>query len=247
MHRTPQHAQTRRAVIVCVHGAGGGGWEWGIWARVLGARGYEVIAPDLQPVSAGIAETRLDDYRDQVAAWCSGVGAPVVLVGASLGGLLALRVADAVAAAALILINPLPPAAASVDGQRRRWPAVVPWARNGTLAQTRRAMGDADDAARLYAFRRWRDESGAVLEQACAGGAVESVECPVCVFASELDEDVPVATSRALAASLAADFEVLPATTHVGPLLGRDAAVAAERAADWLAARLPNERDRAEI
>ena len=31
----------RAPVAVCVHGAGGGGWEWAIWSRVLSARGPE--------------------------------------------------------------------------------------------------------------------------------------------------------------------------------------------------------------
>src|SRR6478609_7416496 len=87
------------ATVVCVHGAGGGGWEWAIWARVFAHRGF-----------AGIEKTSFADYRDQVLEWCRGAGEGAVLVGASLGGLLALAVAHAVRPAALILVNPLPPA-----------------------------------------------------------------------------------------------------------------------------------------
>ncbi|MEP7042443.1 MAG: alpha/beta fold hydrolase [Dokdonella sp.] len=220
------------AIVVCVHGAGGGGWEWGIWARVLGARGFGVIAPDLQPIPAGIAATRLADYRAQVVQWCQGVEGPIVLVGASLGGLLALAAGSDAGAAALVLINPLPPEGLAKPGSPR--PALIPWARERSLASTRRAMTDADDAARLYAFRRWRDESGTALDEACAGFPLEPPRCRTLVLASECDDDVPAASGRALAGALGADFEGLTAATHLGPLLGRGAAVTAERVADWI-------------
>ena len=222
---------------VFIHGAGGGGWEWAIWARVLAARGFAVMAPDLQPAAAGIEATQLADYRAQVLQWCRGADMPLVLVGASLGGLLALAVARVAGAAALVLVNPLPPDGLGPAAAPR--PPRVPWGRERSLARTRRALADADAAARLYAFRRWRDESGAALDEACAGFAIERQSCPVLVLASEYDDDVPPARSRALATALAADFEQLTAATHVGPLLGRSAAATAERVADWIVRAAP--------
>lgn len=217
--------------VVCVHGAGGGGWEWGIWARGLSIAGFEVLAPDLKPAAAGLAATHLDDYCRQVAAWSrSSRGAS--LVGASLGGLLALAVARAVRARALVLVNPMP--SAGLPAREERSPPVIPWRSARTLRSTQQAMPDADDAARLYAFRRWRDESGAVLDEARAGLVVDPPDCPVLVVASEHDLDVPTESSRALAATLGADFECVPGASHVGPLLGRSAAHTAERVAQWL-------------
>lgn len=218
--------------VVCVHGAGGGGWEWAIWARVFAARGYGVIAPDLQPAAAGVAATRYGDYLDQVVQWCRGVGAPVALVGASLGGSLALAAAEIVGARALILVNPLVPRTPRPEPRR----AVIPWARERSLGGTRRAMSDADDAACVYAFRRWRDESGAVLDEAEARAATAS-PCATLVLAGERDDDVPPPLSRALAIRLGADFERVADAGHLGPLLGRVAADVAERAAGWLGPR----------
>lgn len=222
--------------IVCVHGAGGGGWEWAIWARVLAARGYSVLAPDLQHAAGGIAATRYVDYRDQVLHWCRGIAAPLVLIGASLGGSLALAAAALVDVAALVLINPLVPHDGAPSESRQPRPASIPWARERSLAGTRRAMADADDAACLYALRRWRDESGAVLDEAEAT-AFASPSCPLLVLASGLDRDVPPAASRALAARLDADFLQIAGAGHLGPLLGRAAASVAERTAEWLEPR----------
>jgi pimeloyl-ACP methyl ester carboxylesterase len=219
-------------VAVFVHGAGGGGWEWGVWSRVFAAHGFEVMAPDLVPGPAGLAATTLQDYAGQVEAWLGEAerrqpGAFRVLVGASLGGLLALMRAQA--ADALVLVNPMPP-----DGlPSPPRPAVVPWGRDASLAGTRRAMPDADDIAALFAFRRWRDESGRVLDQAAAGLAVERPRGSVLVLASDDDEDVPPERSETLARQLGARFQRWPGS-HVGPLLGRRAADAAGLAVEWL-------------
>lgn len=226
------------ATVVCVHGAGGGGWEWAIWARVFAVRGFSVIAPDLKPSFAGIEKTSLADYREQVLEWCRGAGEGPILAGASLGGLLALAVAQAARPAALILVNPLPPAGVLMRPTHEPWPPVVPWARERSLASTRRAMPDADDAARLFALRRWRDESGAVLNEARDGVAVDAPRCPTLILASEDDADIPPAAVRALAVRFSADFRSIPAASHVGPLLGRAAAGVASEAADWLVERL---------
>jgi pimeloyl-ACP methyl ester carboxylesterase len=223
------------ATVVCVHGAGAGGWEWGMWARVLNVRGLGVIAPDLMPAARGIAATRFDDYREQVFAWCRATPAPPILVGASLGGLLALSVAAEIEPEALVLVNPMPPLGVAGAGVRT-WPPIVAWSRSRSLAGTRGSMPDADDSARMHAYRRWRDESGAVLNEAQAGVPVETPSCPILVVASADDRDVPCETSRALAGLLGADFVKIAHASHVGPLLGRSAPIVAARVCDWLRA-----------
>lgn len=218
---------------VFVHGAGGGGWEWAVWARVFAAHGHPVLAPDLRPGPGGLAATSLDDYAAQVGEWVAAArraapGRGVALVGASLGGLLALM--NRAHADALVLVNPMPPEGlpgAPHEGD------VVPWGREASLAGTRRALPDADDLATLHAFRRWRDESGLALRQARAGVRCAAATAPALVMASADDTDVPAANSAALGAALGASLLHLPGS-HVGPLLGRQAAAAAAQAVEWL-------------
>jgi pimeloyl-ACP methyl ester carboxylesterase len=228
-------------VVVMVHGAGGGAWEWNVWRAVFAARGVGVCAVELVPsVGGGLAGTSLDDYvRQVVAASAAPTGASVgvVLVGASLGGLLALMAAPSVRPSAIVLVNPLPPSPFhSMLPARDAYPAVVPWRRDASLAGTRAVMPDALDAACLHAFERWRDESGLVMNAARAGVAAQAPRCPVLVMASELDDDVPVAASAAMAAAWGATLVRLAGASHVGPLLGRDAARHAEVAVAWIEA-----------
>jgi surfactin synthase thioesterase subunit len=140
-----------RLSVLCIHGAGAGGWEWNQWRRVISAHGLAVSAPDLQPAAAGLAQTRFEDYRAQVVDWARELAvreqAPVVLAGASLGGLLALSVAAEVEAAAAILINPMPPAGVVANPLGKPHPAILHWGQQRSISSTRRAMHDADDAA----------------------------------------------------------------------------------------------------
>lgn len=222
-------SEPRRAVV-CVHGAGGGGWEWAVWSRVLEAEGWRVFAPDLQPAPAGLAATTLADYREQVAAWLARArreADQVVAIGASLGGLLVLL--EAAGADARVLVNPMPPA--GLPGAPS--PPVIDWGRRASLAGTRRAVPEADAAAALFAFRRWRDESGQAIDAARAGLAMPASPAPTLVMASRADEDVPFAVSATLATTLNAAFLPLPGS-HVAPLLGHAAADAAGQAVAWL-------------
>ncbi len=199
------------------------------------ASGIRVATPDLFPADTGLAATTLADYRQQVLAALDELPRPRALVGASLGGLLAMLCADR--ADALVLVNPLPPLPWAASMPQRDWPPVVPWRRDARLASTRRALPDADDATALYAFRHWRDESGRVLHEAQAGVDVLPPTCPVLCIASSEDEDVPPALTLALAAAWGAELLRADSPSHVGPLLGRGAAALAAQAASWLSAR----------
>jgi alpha-beta hydrolase superfamily lysophospholipase len=237
----PSQPPIRHALLI--HGAGAGGWEWNVWRDLLHARGVDTLAPDLQPSPQGIEATTLDDYRDQMRAALAALPRPRAVVGASLGGLLAWLCGDL--ADAMVLINPLRPqpwawpaipGADAAARPAREWPDLIAWRRHARLATTRAAMPDADEAAILYAQRRWRDESGAVLRRALAGVEAPRPACPVLCIASRGDEDVEPQLTARFAAAIGANLIVGPGS-HVGPLLGRDAARTAAQAADWLSAR----------
>ncbi|KAF1718463.1 hypothetical protein CSC74_06260 [Pseudoxanthomonas yeongjuensis] len=216
-----------------VHGAGGGAWEWNLWRGVLEAHAIAVHALELQPSPAGLAATTLQDYRTQVSDALQALPHPRVLIGASLGGLLAAMSTNQ--ADALVLVNPLPPAPWHRQLPRRDWDAVVvPWRRNARLASTRDALCDGDEAAAAFAFRRWRDESGSALREARAGIEIGRPACPALLIASVRDDDVPPEIICAMARQWQADRLETLASSHVGPLLGREASDIARQAVAWL-------------
>lgn len=225
--------QPRSALLL--HGAGGGGWEWTPWRGVFQAHGLQVAAPDLQPAAGGIAATRLHDYARQAAEASARMAPPCVVIGASLGGLLAAQLAPQ--AAALLLVNPIPPSPWHAALARPSSDDVVAWHRTARLASTRDALPGADPASALHAFRHWRDESGAVLRDACAGVAIPRPACPVLCIASLQDTSVPAAVTTQVAQAWNAELLPLPGSAHVDPLLGRDAAALATRVLAWLSAR----------
>ena len=157
---------------------------------------------------------------------------PRVLVGASLGGLLAAMCASE--ADALVLVNPLLPAPWHQRLVQRPWDRVVPWQRNARLHATREAMPDADDASALWAFRHWRDESGQVLREAHAGVEVEKPDCPALFVVSEQDEDVAPEIVLEWTQAWQADRLETLANSHVGPLLGDQAQGIAAQTVAWI-------------
>ena len=215
-----------------IHGAGGGAWEWNRWRGVLEAHAIATRVLELQPTARGLAATALQDYAAQVRVALQDLQRPRVLVGASLGGLLAAMCARE--SDALVLVNPLPPAPWHRRLPARSWDLVVPWQRSARLHSTRQAMQDADDASALWAFRHWRDESGHTLRQTHTGVEVAKPDCPALFVVSRQDEDVPPEIILEWAQAWRADRLETLADSHVGPLLGYQAQATAIQAVAWL-------------
>ena len=215
--------------VIMVHGAGGGGWEYRFWAPIFQKAGWRVVARDLVPARGGLARTTVDDYLRQIAAWTPRRHGRLVLVGASMGGPLALGVSRRLRPEAVVLVNPVP----ETGMARKSSPRVVRWA-GGPYGDTVGAMPDSDEATRRFAWPRWRDGSGAVLNRLARGLRPERPRCRVLVVVSGKDGDVPPVLSRATARRLRADVSTLPNASHVGPLLGRDAPAVAGSVLRWL-------------
>jgi pimeloyl-ACP methyl ester carboxylesterase len=88
------------ATFVLVHGAGGGGWYWHLVAEVLGARGHDVVAPDL-PANDDTAG--LGTYADAVVG-AIGEHSGLVVVGQSFGAFTAPLICDRLPAQLLVFV-----------------------------------------------------------------------------------------------------------------------------------------------
>jgi pimeloyl-ACP methyl ester carboxylesterase len=225
-----------------VHGAGGGAWQWSQWSPVLAEAGIQGRALDLRPAETGLAATRFADYlaqlRQALRTLPEGEGPPFV-IGASLGGLLAAKLAEDAPLGALVLVNPAPPAGVDDWAYRaRRYEAIIDWTGGIELEATRRAMPEADPEVQRRAHAQWRDESGAVMNAVCAGIEVAPPPMPCLVLCGEADTAMPPAVCAGTAAHLSAERRSFAGVSHVGALLGPAAPSLAAVAAHWLRARL---------
>jgi len=100
--------------IVMVHGAFCGGWCFEPFRAPFEAAGFDVIAPDLRGHASGAAPgavigVSMRDYAADIAALCDGLAEPPVLLGHSMGGLVAQLAARRTKIRALVLLAPSPP------------------------------------------------------------------------------------------------------------------------------------------
>lgn len=218
--------------VVMIHGAGGGAWEYDFWTSTFRKGGFHTISKNLNPINGRYQDTTFQDYKNQVIEWIPNQQRPI-LIGASMGGILALSVSPIVNPKAIILINPVPPV-----GFRKppntSYPLLIKW-ENGPLKDSIDAMPDSDQETIIWAHKLWRNESGTVLNTISNPGInIQNPDCPILMVISEADTNILPETSKKLAQHLNADTLLLPKTSHVGPLLGKNAESIAKSALNWL-------------
>lgn len=90
---------TCRAPVVLIHGAANSARVWSLWQQMLVRRGWPAHALDLrghgQGADANLATTTMADYAADVHTLIHELARPPILIGWSMGGLVALMVAAA--------------------------------------------------------------------------------------------------------------------------------------------------------
>jgi pimeloyl-ACP methyl ester carboxylesterase len=99
------------APVVMVHGAFCGGWVFDRLRQPFEAAGHPVIAPDLRGhgPAGGAAGVSMRDYARDIAELCAAQLQPPILIGHSLGGLVAQMAAEQARVSALVLLAPSAP------------------------------------------------------------------------------------------------------------------------------------------
>ncbi len=102
------------ASIIMVHGAFCGGWAYERFRAPFEAAGFAVATPDLRghgpdEPTGRVAGVSMSHYADDIAALCAAEPEPPVLLGHSMGGLVAQLAARKVPVKALVLLAPSPP------------------------------------------------------------------------------------------------------------------------------------------
>jgi non-heme chloroperoxidase len=104
--------------LVLIHGMWGTSRVWDCHRRYFESRGFRCRAPELRlhapgspsPPGAELGRTSVLDYVEDLSRELGGDGPKPVIVGHSMGGLLAQMLAERGLARALVLLSPAPPA-----------------------------------------------------------------------------------------------------------------------------------------
>ena len=245
--------------ILLVHGMWGHGDEWSLWREALAEREWETHAPTLRhhdlPASAKppeqLGRTSILDYAGDLETAVRNLPEPPVVIGHSMGGLLAQILAARGAARAAVLLTPAAPRGVialrpSVLWSFRRQ-LVTPafWRRphRPTFAQATSSMLHLlpeEERRRVFSEMRW--ESGramfeiglALLDRRRASQVdPERVRCPVLAVAARHDRIVPASVVRQIARRYDAELVELPDHAH-WVLSGPGWRNVAGRVIDWV-------------
>jgi pimeloyl-ACP methyl ester carboxylesterase len=215
----------RGPAVLLLHGAACGAWVWAEgFAAALAAAGCRVAAPDLPNGPGATLADRLSAVRAAMAA----IGGPVVLVGHSLGALLAQRLAGESAVVAQVLLAPVPPEGLWASNLALLWGDPLLWR---AVARLQEGPGSADPmlAARLFGPRmpraaarsvlaRLGGESRAAILEAQAPQPVLpawAAACPATVIAGAVDRLIPPDAAWRCALWHGTVPVILPATGHL--------------------------------
>lgn len=218
--------------VVMVHGAFCGGWTFEHFRRPFEAAGHRVLTPDLPGHGSGEnpAGLSMRDYAEAVVGVCKGLEQPPVLIGHSMGGLVACLVAARTPLTALALLAPSAPwgvsgasmeEAASAMGLYALGPYWLQAAPPDRTLAEQFSLDRLPAAERATIFARMVPESGRALFETLnwwldpmMTTMVGPSAAPVLAIAGGRDVIHPPATVRQTAQRLGAAFELFPQMSH---------------------------------
>jgi non-heme chloroperoxidase len=245
--------------IVMLHGANEGAWCFDKFKTVFEGLGFTCHAPDLighgtraQDAAKTLVGVGMADYRAELEGFLKTIPPQPVLLGHSMGAVLAQLLAAQGLARALVLVAPAPRAGIlpETEGEKKLGQDLM-----GLGAFWKGVINPDFDLARLYTlnrlaeaeqravFARFGPESGRAFFElffwmfdrtGATAVDTEAVTCPVLCLAGSDDKLVSVATARATAAGYpGATFSELDGHGHM-LMLEPGAETIARRIADWI-------------
>jgi non-heme chloroperoxidase len=238
--------------ILFVHGAYVGAWCWEEhFLDWFAARGYDAHAVSLRGHGGSEGRDELDsfglaDYARDVARAAEQLAAPPVLIGHSMGALVAQKYLESGDAPALVLACPVPsfgllPSSFSLALTRPALFASLNTVASGGRAspETLREVffgGTPDPQLLERCYRRTQRESRRALFDMTGWGLPSPWRVkrpPTLVLGTEKDALIPATQARSTAGMLGAEYRELPALGHA-LMLDEGWEAAAQSIADWL-------------
>jgi len=233
-------SSARAVPVVMIHGAFCGSWAFERWRAPFEARGYTVYLPALRYHNCGrnppevLGTTSLLDYASDLEKLLDEIGAPSLLIGHSMGGLLAQMLAARRPVRGVACLAPSPPYGVlpstpfEVASAHALYLAGEFWSK--PLKPERwiaaaNALDMLSDAERESVFARFVPESGLATFEIMQwafdtrrASAVDAarVHCPLLCLVGARDRVNPPATVRRIAQRYRGhgSFEELPGHSH---------------------------------
>lgn len=221
-----------RAPVIMVHGAFCGGWTFDAFRGPFEAAGHRVLTPDLigHDGHGSAVGVSMSDYARQIARLAQSCETPPILVGHSLGGLVAQMTASRARISKLILLAPSAPWGVSGASLEEAVSAVSLYTFGPYWLQAiapdygvvrRYSVDRLEKAQRKAIFARMTAESGRALWETLnwwldpfMTTSVSPPGCPVLAIAGGRDVIHPPTTVRQTAARLGGAVEVFPEMSH---------------------------------
>jgi pimeloyl-ACP methyl ester carboxylesterase len=230
--------RSRRKPLLFIHGELAGSWLWERYLGYFAARGWEGHALNLRnhfwSETADPATLSFDTYTEDVVATLERFGPGVVVIGHGMGGLLALKAAERMPIAGLVLISSEMPRELRVPARAhelRDIPEVYGKSMIGWETLPERLLRDDRDLTLADVLRvqhllgQKPHEAGAARRQILSGVSIDRravAETPRLVIGAGLDRSVTMDDSERLAEWLGADYEPFAAHSHFGLVVGEN-------------------------
>lgn len=206
--------------LLAVPGAFHGAWAFERWLPVLAAGGWRSFSMSLRGHTGSYTlrdqewtSLRVEDYAADVRRVQRWIGAPVVLLGHSMGGIVAQRAAEAGDVAGLVLLCAVGPG--QLGAMRGPVPAERPLHMERAAARAAWFYDVGEDTFDSV-YRRLGPESPTVRNEYSSGALridAARVRCPVLAIGAERD-GTPVPRAERIAAFYGGEAVVVPGAGH---------------------------------
>jgi len=239
-------AQKYTTPLILIHGSFGSSLMWMGYAQFLSTKGWDVYAPDLRghgKSEGELAGAMMNDYVADIHRVITehALENPII-IGHSMGGLIALMYATEHGAHAVVAIDPSP--TKEIQGsEKKEYPLVYSPMDAGMPTdpmEVMKALPDIPQDMLMKMQEMLGMESGTARSERKLGISIpkDKLSMPVLFVGGELGESLPfgigIKTAKAMADYYGKEALEIKGATHPGILIGEHAMEAVEKIEQWI-------------
>jgi len=239
--------ETSGGSIILVHGSWGSSAMWMGYTQLLASSGWDVYALDLRGHGRSegeVAGATMKDYANDITQVIieNELENPVI-IGHSMGGLVALMYATEHGVRAVVAIDPSPSKEVQGGGEKKEYPVEYSPMNAGMPTdptEVTKVFPDIPQEKLMKMKEMLGMESGVARTERKLGISIpkEKLSMPILFIGGELGESVPfgigIKTALAMADYYKKEVIEIKGATHPGILIGNHAMEAVQKIEEWL-------------